>query len=162
MLFVCRKYILVSLFTTLLTACGSSETDIVLSDPLLGIWSSNCYQTSYGRYYRNMMVFSETKFSWVGASYTDANCSISDFYGDSSIGSGTYSKGKAITTSSGLDAREIDMSILKEDFTDKQRMQYDIYRIDSNILYLGKTTSKLNRTTPETRPVELEFDVYYD
>ena len=138
-------------FLILLCSCGGGgggNSTVTPSLDLEGTWVSNCYLDGINEYTVDDFVFSGNT---VSASYkTWDNSSCSGIPIDSDGGSGTFTVGKTMTTSSGLEAVEVDFNII---FNGQTFTVLDIITRNGNEFNYG-IFNGLN-----TRPTELNFDV---
>lgn len=123
---------------------------------LEGTWVTTCLMESSGSF-EDTITFSGNTFSTSGKEYADTACSVFD---TNYSASGTFVIGNAMTTSSGLSAKEIDVTLLKIDGAGVSINVYDIYRIDGEKLYFGDD-SLLDATSVANRPIDLDFNEDY-
>tara|TARA_R110000796_G_C14486690_1_gene427305 strand:+ start:151 stop:669 length:519 start_codon:yes stop_codon:yes gene_type:complete len=155
-----------SLFASILvlTSCLPSD-DALTNDTtasnksvaeLSGSWSGRfCEQDQSEGYYQDKVTFDTlTNTAIISTNYYfDANCLILIEEIDSQTS--WFTLGETITTDSGLTAREIDV-FQTEDMMPP--VQYSIYRIDGDVLYLGDSTDIEYTGTTEDRPTSLDFE----
>ena len=111
-------------------------------------------------YETTRVTFSGNSFDTSGTDYLDSGCTTVD---DTYATTGTFVIGQSLTTSSGLSAKEIDLTIQTIDGESFAFVFYDIYRIDGNKLFTGNTggfdEDEHDGTTQEKRPIALLLDL---
>ena len=161
-----KKTILLSaLSLSLLVACGGgndedpTENNDETEDELQGTWVSSC--VSYSSFYLlSSTTFSVGSYSSSSSAFFDSECADS-VQGVSVTGS--FVVGEAITTSSGVSAKEIDFIIETIDGVSASETSFGIYRIMDNTLFTGNLGfiegSGIDTSTEENRPTALNFDL---
>ncbi len=147
--------VIITLIATMVFSGCNHEDDKSTKTELEGTWVYICKDRGDGVFFKSKGTFSGDSFNFSIQEYSNSGCSR--LTGDSS-GSGKFSIGKSITTSSGLSAKEIDITTLKQDGKDVNVKDYDIFRIDGRDLYFGKYTSKYDGESRSGRPIDLDFD----
>jgi len=145
------KYIrtLIILISAMLISCeesGDNSNSAHLD--LEGAWVSNCYMDDINEYTVDVFTFSGNTFVTSFQTWDNSTCTGLPMISDS--GSGTFSVGRTIVMSSGLEAVEVDFML---NYNGLKFTVLDIIRKDGNTfnygVYLG-----LN-----TRPTEIDFNI---
>lgn len=161
-----NKIALTILSILVVTSCGSDGTSGNGTATVLeGIWVKQCNavnQADPNTYYDIItLTFIENNFDSSILNYTDPDCTIPDTQIPNPTASGTFVIGNTITTTGGLQAKEIDSYVDQSSgaiFADG----FVIFNIDGNTLYFGDTTGDNDGSTPELRPDTLNFDRSYE
>jgi len=124
---------------------------------LEGAWTTSCLSEEFGLSTESKVVFSGSSYSAEKKSYNNASCSVIDDDLYIYTTSGTFSTGSQITTSSGLNAAELNLIQLKKEGIDIDQKWYDIYRINEGKLYFGDTEGSNDGRSIANRPVDLDF-----
>ncbi len=165
----CLTFFLSTLF---LSGCGGSSgnssaspTDITqpgsqVSD-LEGSWYKSCGAvdpTDANTHYDIVtLTFSGNEFYSEIENYEDGNCLTPLAIAPNPTASGTFELGSLVTTTNGAQATEIDTHIDTYNGASFTIDDHDIYRIDTDILYLGEEDSVYDGSSPALRPQTLDF-----
>lgn len=139
------KIFLSVLLSVIIISCESTDDG---SLDLEGTWVSNCYMDDIDEYTVDAFVFSGNAFVTSYQTWDNSSCIGTPIYSDS--GSGTFSIGSTIVTSSGLEAIEVDFNLNYHGLT---FTVLDIIRRNGNEFNYGVFIG-LN-----TRPTEIDFNI---
>ncbi len=138
----------------LLTACGGGESD---GDTNLleleGRWVTGCLSVSGNRFEIDEFIFSGNTFETSIQVWENSSCSGDTFLSGGS--SGTFTVGEVITTSSGLEAVEVDLENVVAGAEGAALEILTIFRQEGDEL-VGARSIDL-----DVRPTELNFDVIF-
>ncbi len=162
-----NKWLLILGSVLYLTGCGGSgdsETD----DELLGLWERDCILLDFS--YHTTLEISRSHISSVRKVYDSDACNDGTLYAEENL-TYTYQIGEILQDSLGNDARAIDMTLVEGSTyivdTDEERsagsigkIDYRMYNIEDNTLYLSIPDMENNGDTPETRETILGENNY--
>ncbi|VAW89541.1 hypothetical protein MNBD_GAMMA18-484 [hydrothermal vent metagenome] len=155
------------LTTLLITGCGGDgdgDGDGTVTE-LEGAWIETCHGLTTG-YEIESATFAGNTFTISQKKYSDSACTVVN---GTNSATGTFTIENSITASSGLSAKEIDVTILVINGSDASITFYDIFRIDGDKLYFGDAGEydeneddwEYSGITEEKRPIDLDFSWYY-
>ena len=129
------------------------------SNYVVGTWKDSCLDNNGdGIYIMETSQFGTTTITITHMEYSDSSCVNMN---STQVLSGVYSLGNSLTTTSGLNALEIDITITQVDGValPSSVTLYSIAYKDGNNLYNGDiyATPGLDGTTPATRPNTLDL-----
>jgi len=138
---------------------GGGDSDNEAATELEGTWRTTClYDDYWDSYDTGSITFSGNTFSSSGVEYSDSACTVIE---ESYSSTGTFVIGSFVTTSSGLSAKEIDMTLLTMDGNNFTYTFYNIFRVDSARLYNGDNDGDYDGNSIDKRPIDLDFSYYY-
>ncbi len=129
------------------------------NEALKGSWTGICEVNEEGGHSNSTVTFSGNTFNTVKNKYSDSVCSV--IVETSFSLSGTFIIGNEITTTSGVSANEIEITILKDKSVDVNDMFYDIFKIDNGKLFFGISDEINDGNSPSKRPLDLDLDSYF-
>lgn len=140
----------------ILSGCGGSSNSggENTTTELEGNWKSLC-TPFLGSSFDLTIIFTGNTFSATSSSYNDESCVTLD---EATIDTGTFTIGNALTTTSGLSAKEINITTLISDGMTVNSTEYDIFSIMNNNLFLGDS-NVLDGSTIAMRPIELDTEL---
>lgn len=154
------KHIFLSFITSLLLACGGGDSGSGGdSSELVGTWLAICDSDGIG-YYQTTIVFTKDTYSSTINFYTDPDCTNLDVTENALSNSGSFTVGGLMTPTSGGSARHLNGTTLINNGVATNEPFYDIYRVEGTRLYPGLYTFTYDGTTPEKRPIDLDFNWY--
>ena len=149
-------YVRISLFflVAFLTACGGGESDGNTNLlELDGRWVTDCLSVSGNRFEIDEIVFSGNTFETSIQVWENSSCSGDTYLSGGS--SGTFTVGEIITTSSGLEAVEVDLENVVAGAEGAALEILTIFRQEGDEL-VGARSIEL-----DVRPTELNFDIIF-
>lgn len=151
------------LLTTALSGCndnknnGDAATGSGDTTELEGRWNDiACYYWK-GDFSKGSVTFSGSTYSSSGTNYSDSECTVSI---GAYTASGTFVIGNTMITSSGLDAKEYNATLLKSNGISFNVQLFDIFKIEGGKLYFGDDSGQQDTSTKEKRPTDLDFINY--
>ncbi len=129
------------------------------AEALKGSWTSQCEVADTGEYVNGKTTFSGNTFETVKVNYSDSSCA--NVVNTSFVRSGRFTIGNLVTTSSGLEATEIDITTLKEGEEIVNNALFNIFRIDNGKLTLGKSDAVNDMSSASKRSITLDFDAQF-
>lgn len=164
------RYFLASLVTFSLISCGGGggsdpavegnegETESPpVTTELEGIWFS-CETLANNTSEESKLVFEGNAFILELSDYSDNACQVNGIL--AGVASGTFTIGNALTTTSGLTAKEFDSTILKIDGTSVNTTGFDIYSLSGENLAFGDESTG-NGDTEGERPTDLDLNLVF-
>lgn len=164
------RYFLASLVTFSLISCGGGggsdpavegnegETESPpVTTELEGIWFS-CETLANNTSEESKLVFEGNAFIFELSDYSDNACQVNGIL--AGVASGTFTIGNALTTTSGLTAKEFDSTILKIDGTSVNTTGFDIYSLSGENLAFGDESTG-NGDTEGERPTDLDLNLVF-
>lgn len=151
----CSRWILLFARVSLLAACGgggggaSGGGSSGAAINVTGTWLSSC-EASDSSYRTTGITFTNSELTQNNQLYTEETCSVANGIA-SGIG-GPYTIGSQLTTSDGVTAYELDVTITVNNVS---ATLLDIIRVDGNTMYLS------GNATIGARPNSLDFDKVY-
>lgn len=123
---------------------------------LIGTWSRDCAEENPGEadtlYDTVKLTFEDSAAHTDINVYEDSACTIPFLHAPNPTASGTYTIGDSFTSVEGLEVIELDTHITEMNGAEFDILEYTIFYIDGNRLYMGE-----NSDDSQDRPTSLDF-----
>lgn len=131
---------------------GSELGDAGVATELDGTWVAQCTQADEGSSLERA-IFNKNQFESRVEYFDDGGCTTPAAT-PTQVLTGTFAIGAPVATSSGLEAKAIDLKVQSANGTPVSQIIYNIFYLDQAGLFLGNERG----VTPELRPTALDLD----